>query len=205
MFLAGIIAYEVTASRLLVARLSERSERVVAALCVAAAPIVYIFQHQSISRDSGALSWGLPVVGILFCVFGALLVHVVGYDGMLRRFFSQRLIRSLGNISYSFYLVHGLALKALSRAMHAQSLGPGTVWHFWLTLPVAFAFAVAVAVCLFCIVERPFSLVRQEAQPRRVPAITAITEKSPAFGRGPIIRVHVPQHQNARELRSASD
>ena len=67
-------------------------------------------------------------------------------------------LRWLGNMSYSFYLIHGLTVNLLSKAVlprGPRGFAPGLFWGF---LPVALAAAVAVSAVLFLAVERPFSL-----------------------------------------------
>ena len=62
-------------------------------------------------------------------------------------------------MSYSYYLLHGLALKAgflflskiLSPALHDS-------WIFWVLLPPMFALTLIPTAALFLLVERPFSL-----------------------------------------------
>lgn len=81
-------------------------------------------------------------------------------DGWLSRFFSQRYMRYFGNISYSFYLIHGLTLKAifLVLGMILPSADYASFLWFWLLFLPAFIAATAVSTCLFLLVERPFSL-----------------------------------------------
>jgi exopolysaccharide production protein ExoZ len=69
-------------------------------------------------------------------------------------------MRWLGNMSYSYYLIHGLALKAAFALLAVLSPPTGTwvVAGFWGLLPLMFAVSLAPAVVLFALVERPFSL-----------------------------------------------
>jgi exopolysaccharide production protein ExoZ len=77
----------------------------------------------------------------------------------LGRSFCWTPLRWLGNMSYSYYLLHGITLKAafliLSLGVPATSRGP---WFFWTLLPVMFAVTLLPAVTLFVKVERPYSL-----------------------------------------------
>src|SRR6185295_14614114 len=76
----------------------------------------------------------------------------------LARRFSWTPLRWLGNMSYSYYLLHGLALKAgflaLSKLLLDDSYGS---WFFWLMLPPLFIFSLLASAALFLLVERPFS------------------------------------------------
>lgn len=77
----------------------------------------------------------------------------------LARAFSVTPLRWLGNMSYSYYLLHGLALKgvflAVSTTLSPTGYGLGL---FALLLPIAFALTLIPTVSLFLAVERPLSL-----------------------------------------------
>lgn len=76
------------------------------------------------------------------------------------RVFSQQTLRWLGNMSYSFYLVHGVVLVASFRLAGWLVGGEWPSFIFWLIwVPVLAAGAVA-SLVLFVLVERPFSLAR---------------------------------------------
>lgn len=79
--------------------------------------------------------------------------------------FSWTPLRWLGNMSYSYYLLHGLALKASFLAL-AKYLPTGTQEPLLICalLPVMFALTLIPTGALFLLVERPFSLT-----PRHVP------------------------------------
>jgi peptidoglycan/LPS O-acetylase OafA/YrhL len=72
-------------------------------------------------------------------------------------------------MSYSYYLLHGLTLKAgflvLNRLLPGQ--GSGDVL-FWVLLPVMFAATLATSALLFIVIERPMSLTKHT--PLRVDA-----------------------------------
>ena len=71
-------------------------------------------------------------------------------------------------MSYSYYLLHGLALKA-AFVVVAKVIGggpPPDAWAFWALLVPLFALTLVPAGVLFLWVERPFSL----TVGRRVPA-----------------------------------
>jgi peptidoglycan/LPS O-acetylase OafA/YrhL len=75
-------------------------------------------------------------------------------------------MRWLGNMSYSYYLLHGLALQAsflmLDAIVPAAERGPS---FFWGWLPIMFASTLIPTLALFLLVERPYSLL-----PRRMGA-----------------------------------
>lgn len=99
-------------------------------------------------------------------VFGVLVWMSIGGSARFSRFCLWRPLRRLGEISYSFYLIHGLVLGAI--AMVARPLigsTGGTGWLFWLGIPLTVAAAAAVANLLFRAVERRYSLVREARAP----------------------------------------
>lgn len=125
------------------------------------------------------LPWEGPMGGslntLLLCVsfFLLCLASFRAPLAPLARLFSWSPMRWLGNMSYSYYLVHGLALKAAFLAMSV--LMPRAVfdsWFFWALMPVMFAITLAPSALLFLAVERPFSLARETAPPREAVAST---------------------------------
>jgi exopolysaccharide production protein ExoZ len=134
MFVAGILVYELRA------KVSDRIAVFAAAIALAAIPL----------ETYGSGPYTLKVAG-LFVGFGALCAACFARPhGALGRTFSWTPLRWLGNMSYSYYLIHGLALKAAFMVV-----GQG---HFWPMLPVMFAMALVPSAALFLLVERPFSL-----------------------------------------------
>lgn len=81
-------------------------------------------------------------------------------QGWLARGLSWTPMRWLGNSSYSYYLIHGVALKALfmlvGRWWPTPANAPGGLFWWW--LPMAFAWTCIPAVALFLWIERPLSL-----------------------------------------------
>lgn len=80
--------------------------------------------------------------------------------------FSWTPLRWLGNMSYSYYLLHGLALKAgflfLAKFFPASG-GDSPLW-FWISLPIMFCLTLIPTTVLFLAIERPLSLIRQLAK-----------------------------------------
>ena len=94
--------------------------------------------------------------------FGVLLWMSMGGSVHFNRFCMWRPLRSLGEVSYSFYLIHGLVLGAIAMALRPLiPPGSGTAWLFWSGLPIAVLAAAGVANALFIAVERRYSLIRE--------------------------------------------
>jgi exopolysaccharide production protein ExoZ len=117
---------------------------------------------------------GIAAIFVVFAVFplsewGAAVLLAAGYFALcsasihsrnvLSRMLSADWLRALGNISYSFYLVHGFVTVACVRLL-ARALAsldrPNIV--FWATIGPVFILAFCVGAALFLAVEKPFSL-----------------------------------------------
>ena len=106
-------------------------------------------------------------IGILSVTFFVLcLTCFRNSSGRLAQAFCWTPLRYLGNMSYSYYLVHGLALQfsflVLARALPGASFG---AWFFWVALPAMFLLTLLASGGLFLLVERPFSLGTTKARP----------------------------------------
>jgi peptidoglycan/LPS O-acetylase OafA/YrhL len=122
----------------------------------------------------GLLSSLLPIFGtngyplrislLFFFFFVLCLACFRAPASWLARRFSSTPLRWFGNMSYSYYLIHGLALKigflALAAILPAAQHGPRI---FWALMPVMFLWTLVPASVLFLAVERPLSL-----SPRRI-------------------------------------
>jgi peptidoglycan/LPS O-acetylase OafA/YrhL len=103
--------------------------------------------------------------GIGIC-FGILVWLSIGGSRRFSRFCTLRPLRWLGEISYSFYLIHGLVLGAIAMVLKPLlGTGGSLSWLFWIGVPLTVAAAAAVANVLFVAVERRFSLVREVRAP----------------------------------------
>lgn len=94
---------------------------------------------------------------VTFFVFG--LACFRSPDAWLPKAFSWTPLRWLGNMSYSYYLLHGLVLKGgfmlLSRLL--PPTGQESALHWALLLPML-ALTLLPSAALFLLIERPFSL-----------------------------------------------
>ena len=67
-------------------------------------------------------------------------------------------LRWLGNMSYSYYLVHGFVVAAVLAAARWTGMTTIAIEVVWLAMPVVFAISLVPGVVLFALVERPWSL-----------------------------------------------
>ena len=120
----------------------------------------------------GLPTWGLFV--LLFVLFFVFCAGCLVEGAPSARLFSLAPVRWLGNMSYSYYLIHGLALKGLFLVL--VGVAPPSAqwgWQFWLLLPIAFAVTLVPSAVLFIWVEKPFSLVPRERRAAETPSATA--------------------------------
>jgi exopolysaccharide production protein ExoZ len=110
---------------------------------------------------SGGISMKASVLFV--CFFLLCFSCFCDRDSFLAKAFSWTPIRWLGNMSYSYYLIHGLSLKIAFNLL-AMLLIPAkynSQAFFWTMLPVAFLITLLPATAFFLLIERPFSLVRK--------------------------------------------
>ena len=148
MFLAGVMLYEALDSR--------RVPTPSSAWGLAALVIGLLVTLVPVPGSAGAVL----KINVLFVAFFVLcLTCFSSPEAWLPRAFSWTPLRWLGNMSYSYYLLHGLALKAaflaLNKVLPATDLGS---WFFWALLVPMFVLTLLPSAALFLLVERPLSL-----------------------------------------------
>lgn len=121
-------------------------------------------------------------ISILFVTFFILCLSCFRQPAAwLARGFSWTPLRWLGNMSYSYYLLHGLTLKAgflaLATLFPHQGHSPE---FFWTLLPPMFVLSLLPAATLFLLIERPFSLA---PRPNKSNIPARPTESAPELGR----------------------
>jgi len=120
-------------------------------------------------NDAGAVARAL-LLGIAF-VLGILCSML--RDGPLQRLACWAPMRYLGNMSYSYYLIHGLTLKGMA-LVTASVLPSGPSGLLFILLCVAgFAATWCTSTMLFVLIEKPLSLRPARAAGRREAAAPA--------------------------------
>jgi len=118
------------------------------------------------------VSLSLKIAVVFICMYTLCLTCFGRPEGWLPTALSVAPLRWLGNMSYSYYLLHGLTLKAgflvMKHVLPPASVGDG-VLLFWLLMPVMFAATLLPSAVLFLTIERPFSLVAG-SHAKRAPA-----------------------------------
>ncbi|MGE3808878.1 MAG: acyltransferase family protein [Gemmataceae bacterium] len=88
------------------------------------------------------------------CAAALLFVKACFAEGWLQRLFAWTPLRGLGNISYSFYLVHGLCLTFLQTIAPPLLMGLRARVVFLIFLIASFTLSMVMSIVLFAIAER---------------------------------------------------
>ncbi len=103
--------------------------------------------------------WKYGLIYVLFFIF---CLECFLLSGFTTRLFSSSPLRWLGNMSYSYYLIHGLSLKfifiLLEKVYPAQNTD---TLIFWLLVPLIFSLTLVPSTILFVYIEKPYSLIRK--------------------------------------------
>ncbi len=191
MFIAGILLYEAMDSAWFKGKLTRNGELFAIFTFIASLAFVYLYDVQprllgwlpgfTAGKNDlpGVATFQGPYKVIVLSISCAMLAfYSFEFDGLLKKVFSWNPLRCLGNMSYSYYLIHGLALHAV--AIIASSLAPegrANLPLFLLALPIGFAITLLASSCLFLFVEKPISLRRhldrraQKESARPVPVV----------------------------------
>jgi peptidoglycan/LPS O-acetylase OafA/YrhL len=166
MFFAGIVAYEMVDSGWGRRTTSAGLE---IALLVFYSVVMAALGLVRFGADGTALQPSVPAVWpiLLSLALCGLVVYATSFDGLIRRFFSAPAARSLGNISYSYFLVHGLVLNGLAWALREIFLvHPHLELPFVAIFTTSLLLTAAAAMIVFLAVEKPFSLAGKHAPGR---------------------------------------
>ncbi|HVW10995.1 MAG TPA: acyltransferase [Bryobacteraceae bacterium] len=128
----------------------------------------------------GQILWKSPFLMTIFFIGTFALVHFsLAYEGFLSRWFQWDWIRWFGNISYSYYLTHGIVLHLILASV--QHLALPKTWP----VPVFLAFFIASfaatalgGAVVFLAIEKPLSLRRQSARHASAAAAEAVAQSA---------------------------
>ena len=179
MFVAGILLYETLNHALL------RPPNSVATLAICLLGLVAFVLLSSSGRGEVLQAVVLLVVyfSLCFCCFAP-------QKTWLARAFGWTPLRWFGNMSYSFYLIHALAMTLTARVIFAllPTVASSSALAFLLLLPVFFIASLVPAFLLYNFVERPFSLKKTRSarslQPPYAPVPDADAHGECRQGRG---------------------
>ena len=163
MFISGIFLFEAMRAAQAPADLGTSLRRdVIGTLAlIACFPVAYVVtrngwaaSHQP--SDAYYYGWFVKVL-VQFTLFPIFLFACFRSTSFLSAIFSGRFIRHLGNMSYSYYLLHGLALKFAAVVLHHFVPAGRNETVFWIALPLAFAATWMSSLILNVVVEQRFS------------------------------------------------
>ncbi|MDQ3283432.1 MAG: acyltransferase [Acidobacteriota bacterium] len=163
MFIAGILLYDAVHSLNLWPRISKGAEwTIIATTLIAFAAIGYVDR---------AGNGDLARIIVSYLAFAPLIFACFRASGPLYHAFSWTPLRWLGNMSYSYYLIHALTINAAAMVL-GKLLPNANPTLYWLAMPPVFFATLVTSTLLFVLVEKPFSL----AAPRPRPVTPALAD-----------------------------
>ena len=164
LFAAGILAYEATASAAVREKLSAGGESIAigayAALLLALVLFEWSTTHFAFHPHFPNRQSPFWTLFLSVGLFG-LTVYATSFDGISRAFFSARPLRWLGNMSYTYFLSHGMILNGiwflLRPVFRPGSFSP---LAFTVLLVMNLGLTLVASLVFFVLVERRFSLTR---------------------------------------------
>lgn len=156
MFIGGILLYELRDKRIRLPFV---------------APTALVAGFASMLLPNGTYELEAMHAVILFAMLPLFCSACFSQSSLSSKCLSAWPIRWLGNMSYSYYLLHGLVIKIVLMAMmhvHAPT-GHEAMLVAALLIP-AYLFTIAASAVLFVIIERPFSL--RDSGPRMAAALS---------------------------------
>jgi peptidoglycan/LPS O-acetylase OafA/YrhL len=161
MFVAGILLYEVLQSAGVPQGLSGAGEVLSALLLAASFIAIHVSREHVGLRSSLHSAYARQLLWVLLfgVSFFCLTMYSFGRKGFMETMFSWAPLRWLGNMSYSYYLVHGLTLNGVVLVAHGAVAADGHApAFFWILMPPAFLATVVASTLVFVAIEKPFSL-----------------------------------------------
>jgi peptidoglycan/LPS O-acetylase OafA/YrhL len=163
MFLVGMLVYEAFQNGW-PARLPAATDWAAGAILVAVFLAMGWFLREQDWRRMLAMILG----------FGLFALSCFGARGPLYRWFSWTPLRWAGNMSYSYYLIHGLTLQGVALLLgHWHHQDGRSAWIFWGVLPASVLATLAASSLLYGLVEKPFSVERRKPRAAILPGETA--------------------------------
>jgi exopolysaccharide production protein ExoZ len=95
-------------------------------------------------------------IPIFIATTALVVVKVIHGEGVLRRWFAWTPFRYFGNISYSFYLMHGLGIEITMNFYGKELLRLGGPLYLITTFATSLAIGLVSATALFLAAERPY-------------------------------------------------
>ena len=161
MFASGILVYEAVKSYQLDKKVTSKTDILAIFVFLISLPLTYLLINspEVLNLSENVQLKNVLHLLLLFVTFLLLVLSCIGSKTILKTIFSWTPLRWLGNMSYSYYLIHGFTLQCISLAImfFAPKLLE-SVWGFWICLPIFFTLTWISSTILFALVEKPFSI-----------------------------------------------
>jgi peptidoglycan/LPS O-acetylase OafA/YrhL len=158
MFIAGILIYEITTFYSLSLNISPLVDYLALFVLMIAFILTFVLTDSSGLIAFDASNGYAYRVIVLFVSFFLFVIVCFRSRGLLRNIFSWTPLRWLGNMSYSYYLIHGLTLKGINLCIiWFLASNKDSIVVFWIALPICFSLTLVSSTALFLLVEKPFS------------------------------------------------
>ncbi len=181
LFLCGMVIEEVLASKRGLTLLTRNAQWSLLALGAVALCLLLRSEWLTVGTPSHDLTGHAATrAACVIVLYTSLVLAALRPDGVLTPYFSTRSLRWTGNISYSFYLIHGFSLNVFAVIVAHLAWArrhPVAVSPILLLLAIGGTFLASTV--LFLAVEKPFSLRRSQkrpAPPTPYPAGTSLRE-----------------------------
>ncbi len=168
LFLSGMILEEVLHAERGLRLLSRQNQNLLLVLALLALGCLVLSEMRTVQTLAHhSLHHAVVRAVLVLIMYSALSCLTLQPRGILATLFSHHSLRWTGNISYSFYLIHGFVLNVVSVAVahlpwakhHPAAAAP-------LLLVLALSSTFATATVLFLLVEKPFSLNASPSAPK---------------------------------------
>jgi exopolysaccharide production protein ExoZ len=153
-FISGMLLYEVTGSGWVHSLLSRAGQWISIAAVILLASYHFALPPGGPGAQSiGVVSTALMSIAVFFVV-----LHALEYPGVLQKVCTWTPMRYWGNISYSYYLGHGLALRGVALLLaHSKAAQHSTPLYLCALIGGLIATWMS-AIVLYMLVEKPLSL-----------------------------------------------
>lgn len=161
MFASGILAYEAVKSFQIHKKVTSGTDILAILTFLISLPLTYLLINspENLSLSNHAQVANVLHLLLLFVTFLILVLTCIGSKTILKTIFSWTPLRWLGNMSYSYYLIHGFTLQCVALAILLFAPKPiESVWIFWICVPIFFTLTWISSTILFVLIEKPFSI-----------------------------------------------
>lgn len=163
MFVTGILLFEARHSGGFSWILKRTSEYFTIVLVMGALFITYWSVKQAEIYSSSAIgdgkvyyfSYSVLATSVSFLL---MIFFCLDFKGVIRAMFTWTPLRYLGNMSYSYYLIHGVTLKGISLVLFSILEPVNAPLMFGILLVTSFILTLVTSTFLFMCVEKPMSL-----------------------------------------------